>query len=67
VKVTPYVNLQTSGDAGTAHGRKYYIKGGFVQKASPGLIDIAHRDHQRGEAAGRTGRRVPAGRGRMRG
>ena len=41
VKVTPYVNLQTSGDAGTAHGRKYYIKGGFVQKASPGLIDIA--------------------------
>jgi FAD/FMN-containing dehydrogenase len=41
VTVTPYVNLQTSGDAGTAHGRKYYIKGGFVQKASPGLIDVA--------------------------
>jgi hypothetical protein len=41
VTVTPYVNLQTSGDAGTAHGRKYYIKGGFVQKASAGLIDVA--------------------------
>jgi FAD/FMN-containing dehydrogenase len=41
VTVTPYVKLQTSGDAGTAHGRKYYIKGGFVQRASPGLVDIA--------------------------
>ena len=37
----PYVNLQTSGDDGTAHGHNYYIKGGFVQKASPGLIDVA--------------------------
>jgi FAD/FMN-containing dehydrogenase len=37
----PYVQLQTSGDAATAHGRRYYIKGGFVQKSSPGLIDVA--------------------------
>jgi FAD/FMN-containing dehydrogenase len=41
VTVTPYVKLQTSGDVSNAHGRKYYIKGGFVQKASPGLVDVA--------------------------
>jgi hypothetical protein len=41
VKATPYVKLQTSGDVATAHGRKYYIKGGFVQKASAGLVDVA--------------------------
>ena len=39
VAPTPYVKLQTSGDEGTAHGHKYYIKGGFVQKSSPGLRD----------------------------
>ena len=38
---TPYVALQASGDEGTAHGHKYYIKGGFVQKASRALIDVA--------------------------
>lgn len=36
----PYVKLQASGDEATAHGHKYYVKGGFVQKASPGLRDI---------------------------
>ncbi|HYJ42204.1 MAG TPA: FAD-binding oxidoreductase [Steroidobacteraceae bacterium] len=36
---TPYVTLQASGDEGTAHGHKYYIKGGFVQKTTPALID----------------------------
>src|SRR5262249_29819358 len=38
---TQYTALQTSGDVTNAAGRKYYIKGGFVQKASPGLIDTA--------------------------
>jgi FAD/FMN-containing dehydrogenase len=37
---TPYVKLQSSGDEGAAHGHKYYIKGGFVQKSSPGLRDV---------------------------
>jgi hypothetical protein len=41
VTATPYAKLQSSGDAGTAHGRRYYIKGGFVQKYSPGLIEAA--------------------------
>jgi hypothetical protein len=36
---TPYVQLQSSGDEGTAHGHKFYIKGGFVQKTTPALID----------------------------
>jgi FAD/FMN-containing dehydrogenase len=36
---TPYVKLQSSGDEGIAHGHKYYIKGGFVQKTTPALID----------------------------
>jgi FAD/FMN-containing dehydrogenase len=40
VAPTPYVKLQSSGDEGAAHGHKYYIKGGFVQKSSPGLRDI---------------------------
>jgi hypothetical protein len=40
VKPTPYVKLQQSGDEGTAHGRKYYIKGGFVQKSTDALVDI---------------------------
>jgi FAD/FMN-containing dehydrogenase len=41
VAATPYVQLQSSGDAGLAHGRRYYIKGGFVQKYSPGLLEVA--------------------------
>jgi hypothetical protein len=39
VAPTPYVKLQQSGDEGTAHGKKYYIKGGFVQKTTASLID----------------------------
>jgi FAD/FMN-containing dehydrogenase len=39
VAPTPYVQLQASGDEGTAHGHKYYIKAGFVQKTTPALID----------------------------
>jgi hypothetical protein len=39
VAPTPYVQLQKSGDESTAHGHKYYIKGGFVQKSSRPLID----------------------------
>jgi hypothetical protein len=39
VAPTPYVKLQSSGDEGTAHGHKYYVKGGFVQKSSAGLRD----------------------------
>jgi FAD/FMN-containing dehydrogenase len=40
VAPTPYVKLQASGDEGAAHGHKYYIKGGFVQKSSAGLRDV---------------------------
>ncbi|HEY6123202.1 MAG TPA: FAD-binding oxidoreductase [Steroidobacteraceae bacterium] len=40
VKPTPYIKLQQSGDEGTAHGKKYYIKGGFVQQSSEALIDV---------------------------
>jgi FAD/FMN-containing dehydrogenase len=39
VAPTPYVQLQASGDEGAAHGHKYYIKAGFVQKPTPALID----------------------------
>jgi len=39
VAPAPYVQLQASGDEGIAHGHKYYIKGGFVQKTTPALID----------------------------
>lgn len=40
VKPAPYVQLQRSGDEGAAHGKKYYIKGGFVQKSSDALLDV---------------------------
>jgi hypothetical protein len=40
VAATPYVKLQSSGDEATAHGHRYYLKAGFVQKASPGLRDV---------------------------
>jgi FAD/FMN-containing dehydrogenase len=40
VKPTPYVKLQQSGDDAAAHGQRYYIKGGFVQKSSDALIDV---------------------------
>jgi hypothetical protein len=39
VATAPYVQLQASGDEGTAHGSRYYIKAGFVQKPSAALID----------------------------
>jgi hypothetical protein len=39
VAPTPYVQLQASGDEGTAHGARYYIKAGFVQKTTAALID----------------------------
>ena len=41
VKPAPYVKLQQSGDEASAHGQKYYIKGGFVQQTSAALIDVA--------------------------
>jgi hypothetical protein len=41
VAPTPYVKLQQSGDEASAHGQKYYIKGGFVQQTSAALIDVA--------------------------
>jgi FAD/FMN-containing dehydrogenase len=36
---TPYVALQSSSDVATEHGHRYYVKAGFVQKATPGFID----------------------------
>ena len=39
IATVPYVQLQASGDEGAAVGRRYYIKGGFVQQPSQGLID----------------------------
>jgi len=36
----PYVQVQASGDELSAHGHKYYIKGGFIQKATPALADV---------------------------
>jgi len=40
VALAPYVKLQQSGDARAAAGRKYYIKGGFVQQSTDALIDV---------------------------
>src|SRR5689334_14988898 len=39
VKPTPYVDLQKSSDVATAHGHKFYIKAGFLQKTTAALID----------------------------
>ena len=39
VRPTPYVALQKSGDVATAHGHKFYIKAGFLQKTTSALID----------------------------
>jgi FAD/FMN-containing dehydrogenase len=39
VKATTYVKLQSSQDANYPHGRKYYIKSGFIPTISPQLID----------------------------
>ena len=35
----PYVKLQASSDEILSHGRRYYLKAGFVQKSSPAYID----------------------------
>jgi hypothetical protein len=35
----PYVQLQTASDVATAHGHKFYIKAGFLQKTTSALID----------------------------
>ncbi len=37
---TPYVKLQQSADVNLGHGKKYFIKGGFVQRTSAALIDV---------------------------
>jgi FAD/FMN-containing dehydrogenase len=39
VAATPYVQLQASSDDALATGRRYYLKGGFVQQPSQGLTD----------------------------
>ena len=41
VTLAPYAKLQTVGDADAEHGHKYYIKGGFVQKANAALAEAA--------------------------
>jgi FAD/FMN-containing dehydrogenase len=38
---TSYVTLQASGDAGSAPGRGYYERSGFIRGIEPGLIDAA--------------------------
>jgi FAD/FMN-containing dehydrogenase len=40
VKSTTYVKLQSSQDANYPHGRKYYIKSGFVPSISTQVIDV---------------------------
>lgn len=37
--VLPYVKLQSSGDGAFVPHRNYYVKGGFVRRIEPGLID----------------------------
>lgn len=39
VRPAPYVALQQANDALTPFGRKYYVKGAFVHRLEPGLID----------------------------
>jgi len=39
VAPAPYVKLQQSSDVATAHGHKFYIKAGFLQKTTAALID----------------------------
>jgi FAD/FMN-containing dehydrogenase len=39
VKPQPYVKLQSSTDETLAHGLRYYLKAGFVPKATPGFVD----------------------------
>ena len=39
VAPAPYTLLQTASDVATAHGHKFYIKAGFVQKTTSALLD----------------------------
>jgi FAD/FMN-containing dehydrogenase len=39
IKPTPYVKLQSAGDANFPHGRGYYIKSGFVHEITSQMID----------------------------
>lgn len=39
VALTPYVKLQSQDDAALAPGHKYYLKAGFVHKATPALVE----------------------------
>ncbi|HET6630647.1 MAG TPA: FAD-binding oxidoreductase [Woeseiaceae bacterium] len=40
VRPTPYVALQQSHDAMFPVGRKYYVKGAFLHRIEPGLLDV---------------------------
>ena len=35
----PYVKLQASSDETLSHGRRYYLKAGFVQKVTPAYVE----------------------------
>lgn len=39
IGVQSYVNLQSAQNKAAEHGHRHYIKGGFVHKASDGLVD----------------------------
>jgi FAD/FMN-containing dehydrogenase len=39
VRPQPYVRMQSSTDQTLAHGLRYYLKAGFVQKSTPAFID----------------------------
>jgi len=39
IEPAPYVVLQSSSDVATEHGHRYYVKAGFIQKATPAFID----------------------------
>ena len=49
---TSYVTLQASGDAGSAAGRGYYERSGFIHRIEPGLIDAALAVMDEPDAAG---------------
>ena len=40
VAPTPYVKLQQSADNALSHGKKYYLKGGFVQQTTESLVNV---------------------------
>jgi hypothetical protein len=49
---TSYVTLQASGDAGSAAGRGYYERSGFLRRIEPGLIDASLAIMDRPDAVG---------------